>query len=136
MASSAAQAQAPGEGRAIVTVLPTSDVLDTLAAAPPVDAVVLDPWYNRGVGGERDDYHDWLAAVIEESCRLDDHVFVWGFSEILARQVTRIPEGFDLLAWLTWFTRTVRRSFEVGVRRRTPASTSRPGTRRSTRSIS
>ena len=103
MASISALAQAPDVDRATVTILQASDVLDTLANARPVDAVVLDPWYNRGVGGEREDYHDWLASVIEASCRVADHVFVWGFPEILAYQIARIPKGFDLLAWLTWY---------------------------------
>lgn len=102
MPSSEALARAPDDSPT-VTIRQASDVLDTLAATEPVDAVVLDPWYNRGVGGEREDYHDWLAAVIEASCRLSDHVFVWGFPEILAHQVARIPPGFSLLAWLTWF---------------------------------
>ena len=86
-----------------VDVLPPADVLDTLASTTRVDAVVLDPWYNRGVGGCRDDYHEWLAAVVEASCRISDHVFVWGFPEILAYQIARIPDGHQLVAWLTWF---------------------------------
>lgn len=86
-----------------VTVLSPADVLETLSASPEVTAVILDPWYNRGVGGERDDYHDWLAEVIQASCRVAKHVFVWGFPEILAYQVPRIPRGWSLLAWLTWY---------------------------------
>ncbi len=65
--------------------------------------MILDPWYNRGVGGCREDYNEWLAAVLEASCRISDHVFVWGFPEILAHQIARIPTGFNLAAWLTWF---------------------------------
>ena len=101
MATNAALAQAGDQ--ATVTIRPAADVFETLAGSPPVNAVILDPWYNRGVGGERDDYHDWLAAVIEASSRVADHVFVWGFPEILAHQIARMPEGLDLLAWLTWF---------------------------------
>ena len=86
-----------------VAILPAADVMDTLSAAPKVSAVILDPWYNRGVGGEREDYHDWLAEVIQASCQIADHVFVWGFPEILAHQVSRIPDGFSLLTWLTWY---------------------------------
>ncbi len=86
-----------------VTILPPADVLETLASSPRVGAIVLDPWYNRGVGGERADYHDWLAKVIHASSRISDHIFVWGFPEIVAHQIPRIPEGFSLVAWLTWF---------------------------------
>ena len=103
MVPSAALALPPADDQATATVLPASDVLDTLSASPRVNAVMLDPWYNRGTGGERDDYHDWLAAVIESSCRVADHVFVWGFPEILAHQIARLPDGIGLLAWLTWF---------------------------------
>ena len=89
--------------KAAVEVLPAADVLTTLAAAPRVEAVILDPWYNKGVGGERGDYNDWLAGVIRASCRIANHVFVWGFPEILAHQIARIPQGFSLAAWLTWY---------------------------------
>ena len=84
-------------------ILPPADVLDTLAAASRVSAVILDPWYNRGVGGCREDYHEWLAAVVAASCRVSDHVFVWGFPEILAHQIAHIPADYKLVAWLTWF---------------------------------
>ncbi len=84
-------------------ILPPSDVLATLAASPPVTAVILDPWYNKGVGGTRDDYDDWLATVVESASRIATHIFVWGFPEILASQVARIPTGFTLTAWLTWY---------------------------------
>ena len=96
-------------GRAIdeflptVTVLSPADVLDTLAQCKSVNAVILDPWYNRGVGGEREDYDDWLALVIQSACEISDHVFVWGFPEILANQISRIPKEFSLLSWLTWY---------------------------------
>ena len=89
--------------RAKVKILPSADVLDTLAGAPAVKATILDPWYNKGIGGERADYNDWLATVIRSACRISEHVFVWGFPEILAYQVAKIPEGFKLIAWLTWY---------------------------------
>ena len=91
------------QNRGSVKILPPVDVFETLSSTPPVGAVILDPWYNRGVGGKRDDYHDWLGEVIYAASRISDHVFVWGFPEILAYQIPRIPEGFSLLAWLTWY---------------------------------
>ena len=81
-----------------VEILSANDVLNTLNSVHRVNAVILDPWYNRGVGGERDGYHDWLSDLIHASCDISDHVFVWGFPEILAHQMTRIPQGFSLLA--------------------------------------
>ena len=92
-----------GAHRTNVDILPAADVLDTLVATVPVSAVVLDPWYNKGIGGCRADYDEWLADVVRAACRVSDHVFVWGFPEILAHQLASIPPGFSLLAWLTWY---------------------------------
>lgn len=80
-----------------------ADVLDTLASAPYVQSVILDPWYNRGIGGYREDYNEWLSGVLQAACRKSDHVFVWGFPEILAHQIVSIPTTHKLVAWLTWF---------------------------------
>ena len=68
-----------------------------------VTATILDPWYNKGVGGARPDYDDWLCEVIHAAAEISDHVFVWGFPEIVARQLARMPSGFRLVAWLTWY---------------------------------
>ncbi len=87
-----------------VKILPATDVLDTLSHAPKtVKAVILDPWYNRGVGGQREDYNEWLTTVIQAACRVAGHVFVWGFPEILAYQIASIPTHCKLVAWLTWY---------------------------------
>ena len=84
-------------------ILPPKDVLETLSKSKKVNSIILDPWYNKGIGGERSDYDEWLNLVIQTACNISDHVFVWGFPEILANQVSRIPDGFRLRAWLTWF---------------------------------
>ena len=86
-----------------VEILPAADALDTLRATEPICTIILDPWYNKGVGGTRADYHDWLATVIAAACEKAQHVFVWGFQETLARQIAQIPADFSLLAWLTWY---------------------------------
>ena len=91
------------DGHARVEILPEADVLYTLARSVRVNAIILDPWYNRGIGGERDDYDDWLAEVIQSACNIADHVFVWGFPEILANQISRLPNEFSLISWLTWY---------------------------------
>ncbi|MBX9579436.1 MAG: site-specific DNA-methyltransferase [Gemmataceae bacterium] len=91
---------APGE----VVVLPPADVADTLrAVTAPVTVTHLDPWYNKGFGGARDDYDDWLAGVIGLAGNVSDHVYVWGFPEIIYRQLDRLPPGLSLVAWLTWY---------------------------------
>lgn len=87
-----------------VTVLPAQDALVTLRShADPVTVVMLDPWYNRGVGGVRDDYIEFLTTLLAEAGRLAPNIFLWGFPEIIARVLGREPEGFTLAAWLTWY---------------------------------
>jgi DNA methylase len=64
---------------------------------------VLDPWYNKGVGGVRDDYDEYITQLLEYVCQLSDHVYLWGFPEIVARFVRILPEPLSLKCWLTWF---------------------------------
>jgi len=88
----------------LVTLLEPSDVLETLRLlTKPVNVIMLDPWYNKGVGGVRDDYHDWLAELLAVSGRAADHVYLWGFPEIIWPVLTRLPRGLKLHAWLTWY---------------------------------
>jgi hypothetical protein len=64
---------------------------------------VVDPWYNKGVGGVRDDYDDYVPQLLRCVAPLSDHVFLWGFPEIVARFVRILPEPLTLKCWLTWF---------------------------------
>ncbi len=87
-----------------ILVLPPQDVLQTLQSLPhPVTTTILDPWYNKGIGGFREDYHQWLATVVQAAANVSDHIFLWGFPEIIYRVMDYIPEGFILKAWLTWY---------------------------------
>lgn len=86
-----------------VKVLPPTDVLDTLDSLDYADSVILDPWYNRGVGGTMPNYEDWLGVVVEKSFRIAPHVFLWGFADIVCSILTRLPEHVSLTAWLTWY---------------------------------
>jgi site-specific DNA-methyltransferase (adenine-specific) len=87
-----------------IQVLPPADVLETLASIKgTVTTTILDPWYNKGVGGYRDDYHQWLKRVIDETARISQHIFVWGFSEIVHQVLNYLPDGVSLVAWLTWY---------------------------------
>ncbi len=97
------KSRSPRIKRPTIKMLPAADVLDTLAVVPPVNAVILDPWYNKGVGGFRPDYDGWLTDVIHAACKISEHVFIWGFPEIIAHQIAHIPSGFGLVAWLTWY---------------------------------
>ena len=45
-----------------VKVLQPADVMKTLDSINNADAVILDPWYNRGVGGTIPNYDEWLAG--------------------------------------------------------------------------
>ena len=87
-----------------ITILPPSDVQDTLGSMGRNEAaaVILDPWYNRGTGGVRNDYDVWLAEIVELSLEVAGHVFVWGFPDIVCRVINRLPGNAHLTAWLTW----------------------------------
>ena len=56
---------------------------ETLQNTCRVNATVLDPWYNKGVGGVRVDYDAWLSEVIHAASKVADHIFVWGFRRSL-----------------------------------------------------
>jgi site-specific DNA-methyltransferase (adenine-specific) len=90
-----------------VAVLDALDVLDTLHLARVLDlrpkVVMLDPWYNKGVGGTRDDYRMFILELLEQAASITEHVFLWGFPEIVAYFVDRLPASLTLVAWLTWY---------------------------------
>lgn len=64
---------------------------------------VFDPWYNKGIGGQRDDYVPYIVSVLEHLKDVSEHLFFWGFPEIIARFVERIPAPLVLRCWLTWY---------------------------------
>jgi hypothetical protein len=85
-------------------VLPPQDAFTTLRQTHGVATVVmLDPWYNRGVGGVRSDYEDWLARLLEDSASVGAHVFLWGFPEIVCSALRHVPSALSFVAWLTWY---------------------------------
>ena len=87
-----------------IEIRQAADVLETLSSVSQrVDCTILDPWYNKGVGGFREDYDQWLNNVILEASKISRHIFVWGFPEIIANQVSKIPKTHRLVAWLTWY---------------------------------
>jgi len=87
-----------------VVILPPQDVMSALQSMrEPVTTTILDPWYNKGVGGVREDYHEWLVSLLTATARISDHIFLWGFPEIVHKALDHLPQGFQLVAWLTWY---------------------------------
>jgi site-specific DNA-methyltransferase (adenine-specific) len=89
-----------------VVVLPPMDVHDTFRLIRPLSApvvtTVLDPWYNKGVGGVRADYVPYVVGILDAVKAVSRHIFLWGFPEIIAPFVERIPPPLALVSWLTW----------------------------------
>jgi hypothetical protein len=87
-----------------IAILPPQDIMATLdCIKEPVTTTILDPWYNKGVGGVRTDYYDWLTSVLNKTATISDHIFLWGFPEIVHKVLDRLPNGFQFRAWLTWY---------------------------------
>jgi len=90
-----------------VVVLPPAGIQLTLQLVRSIeiqfDTVMLDPWYNKGFGGIQDDYMAFFLDIIRQSGEIADHVYFWGFPEIVAPFVERIPEPLKLTCWLTWY---------------------------------
>ena len=90
-----------------VAILPPMDVEDSLKLMATLSfqpkATIIDPWYNKGVGGVRDDYKSYILNLLSLSGNISAHVFFWGFPEIVARFIDDIPPPLELIAWLTWY---------------------------------
>lgn len=87
-----------------IMVLPPADVMDLLLALKePVTTTILDPWYNKGVGGVCPDYDAWLVSLLEAAAPISQHVFLWGFAEIVCKVLDYLPAELELVAWLTWY---------------------------------
>ena len=90
-----------------VVILPPMDVLVSSRLLEllgiKAQTTMFDPWYNKGVGGERDDYVEYIIRILDALVPLSEHVFFWGFPEIIAHFVDKIPSALELRRWLTWF---------------------------------
>ena len=90
-----------------VALLPPQDVKQTISLARLLnyhfDTVMLDPWYNKGFGGMQENYQSFFLDVIAQSGHISEHVYFWGFPEIVAPFVERIPAPLELVCWLTWY---------------------------------
>jgi DNA methylase len=87
-----------------IRILSPQDALITLKQLKePIQTMMLDPWYNKGVGGVIPHYMEWLHTVLEASARVSEHIFLWGFPEIIHKVLDHLPDGFELVTWLTWY---------------------------------
>jgi len=87
-----------------IKVVSARDVLETFDALKgDVTTTILDPWYNKGIGGTRNDYNEWLKIVVKKAAQCSQHVFIWGFPEIVCHVLNDLPPQFNLVAWLTWY---------------------------------
>jgi hypothetical protein len=85
-----------------IVVLPPMDAQDTFRLirllSAPVVTTVLDPWYNKGVGGVRDDYVPYVIGILDGAKSVSKHIFLWGFPEIIAPFIERIPSPLTLVS--------------------------------------
>lgn len=83
------------------------DVFDSIKVVNEVGLKVsvsmLDPWYNKGVGGVREDYVEFINTILGSTSAFSEHLYLWGFPEIVSIFCNMIPDGFKLEAWLTWY---------------------------------
>jgi len=90
-----------------VALLAPCDVEESLKMAARSDrdfkVTMLDPWYNKGFGGVREDYVDYILHLLELSSKVGPHTFLWGFPEIIAHFIDKLPTDLKLNCWLTWY---------------------------------
>lgn len=90
-----------------VVILDACDVFDAIEVYKTLDEQItmtmLDPWYNKGVGGVREDYDDYIFSVINQLGGITEHLYLWGFPEIVAAFVKNAPAPLQFQNWITWF---------------------------------
>ena len=88
-------------------ILPPTDVIEALTWIEQqnidVKVTMIDPWYNKGHGGVRDDYVPYICEILVLASKVSPHVFLWGFPEIVALFIERLPPLLKLDCWLTWY---------------------------------
>ncbi|MEP7171371.1 MAG: site-specific DNA-methyltransferase [Bacteroidota bacterium] len=90
-----------------VVIFPPMEAKDSMRLIASLgmrpQSTIIDPWYNRGVGGVREDYVSNLLEIFEEIKDNTDHFFLWGFPEIVAQFINKIPAPLTFVCWLTWY---------------------------------
>ena len=96
-----------GAKKGNTVILPPMDIFESIELIKSTGikprVTMLDPWYNKGFGEIRTDYDDFVISILEALIGTSDHVFLWGFPEIIAQYFNRIPTEYQLVAWLTWY---------------------------------
>jgi len=64
---------------------------------------IIDPWYNRGNGGVREDYVEYHLDIIDNIIDNTKHFFFWGFPEIVALFIDKIKKPLEFVTWITWY---------------------------------
>lgn len=82
-------------------VFTSFDAIEARGIKPTL--TMLDPWYNKGVGGVIDGYDAFIQKLLERACAISSHVYLWGFPEVLAPFTRAQPSSHDMIAWLTWY---------------------------------
>src|SRR5437016_6225980 len=86
-----------------IAILPPFDVEESLTLMNDLHlyptVTMLDPWYNKGFGGIRDDYTEYVSRLLDGAAQISEHVFLWGFPEIVARFVDNLPKPLVLVSW-------------------------------------
>lgn len=90
-----------------ITVYEPIDVFDSIKKFSTeygrCTCAMFDPWYNKGIGGVRDDYVEYTVKILNELAKISDHIYFWGFPEIIAQFINHIPTSHKYTAWLTWY---------------------------------
>jgi hypothetical protein len=90
-----------------IEVYEPMDVFDSIAKFKrehgKCKCAMFDPWYNKGFGGVREDYDEYIVGILNKLSEVADHIYFWGFPEIVARFIGRIPATHQFTAWLTWY---------------------------------
>ena len=90
-----------------ITILSPRDVFDSInyvkTSHIDIKCTILDPWYNKGFGGVRDDYTSYILSILNVLAQFSEHIFLWGFPEIVAVFVDKLPPSLKLVSWLTWY---------------------------------
>ena len=90
-----------------IVVLPPMEAKDSMRLITQLgynpQMTMLDPWYNRGTGGVREDYVAYILEIISTIKDNTSHFFFWGFPEIVALFINKIPAPLEFVCWLTWY---------------------------------
>lgn len=92
-----------------VVILPPMDVFDSIELLKNEgihsQCTILDPWYNKGIGGElpQEQYDNFIRNLLNNASDISDSIYLWGFPEIIGPYVRYTPKGFTMMAWLTWY---------------------------------